>query len=221
MQEAPFAMKKPNIAKLREFGFAENGGTYAYGARIAEGQLQMTVTVTGGGDIRARVIDPATGEEYVLHRTSGAAGAFVGMVRTEYEALLTEIAERCFDPDVFKSACAREVISYVRAAYGGELEFLWKRFPGNAVWRREDTRKWYGALLTVPERKLGLASGETAEIIDLRADPEELAALVDGERYFPGYHMNKKHWLTIRLNGMVPAEEIFRRIDESYRLAAK
>lgn len=221
MQEEPFAMKKPNIAKLREFGFAENGGAYTYETRIAGGHLQMSVTVTGGGDIRARVIDPATGEEYVLHRTTGAVGAFVGMVRTKYEAVLAEIGEKCFDPDVFKSACAREVISYVRAAYGGELEFLWKRFPGNAVWRREDTRKWYGALLTVPERKLGLASGKTAEVIDLRVDPEELAVLVDGERYFPGYHMNKKHWLTIRLNGAVPAKEIFHRIDESYRLAVK
>ena len=143
------------------------------------------------------------------------------MVRADHEAVLTEIAEACFEPDVFKSARAQEAISYVRAVYGSELEFLWKRFPGNAVWRREDTRKWYGVLLAVPERKLGIASDGTAEIIDLRADPGVLAALVDGERYFPGYHMNKKHWLTIRLNGMVPAEEIFRRIDESYRLAAK
>lgn len=89
------------------------------------------------------------------------------------------------------------------------------------MWRREDTRKWYGVLLAVPERKLGIASDGTAEIIDLRADPGVLAALVDGERYFPGYHMNKKHWLTIRLNGSVSAEEIFCRIDESYRLAVK
>ena len=220
MQEAPFSMKKPNIAKLVEFGFAEKDGAYTYETRIAQGQLQMTVTVSGG-NAHARVIDPAIGEEYVLHRTAGAVGAFVGMVRADHEAVLTEIAEACFEPDVFKSARAQEAISYVRAVYGSELEFLWKRFPGNAVWRREDTRKWYGVLLAVPERKLGIASDGTAEIIDLRADPGVLAALVDGERYFPGYHMNKKHWLTIRLNGSVSAEEIFCRIDESYRLAVK
>lgn len=61
----------------------------------------------------------------------------------------------------------------------------------------------------------------TAEIIDVRCDPEELAKLIDNRRYFAGYHMNKKHWLTMPLDGTVPIEEICSRLGESYRLAAK
>ena len=33
--------------------------------------------------------------------------------------------------------------------------------------------------------------------------------------------MNKKHWLTILLDGQVPSREIFRHIDQSYTLAVK
>ena len=47
------------------------------------------------------------------------------------------------------------------------------------------------------------------------------ARLVDGEVYFPGYHMNKSHWVTLCLDGRTTAEEICRRLDESYCLAGK
>ena len=43
--------------------------------------------------------------------------------------------------------------------------------------------------------------------------------MIDKKRYFPGWHMNKKHWYTIILDGSVSTEEICSRIDESYRLA--
>ncbi len=95
------------------------------------------------------------------------------------------------------------------------------KHPDNAIWRRKDTRKWYGALLTVSKRKLGLEDDDMVEIVDLRIPPEELEALIDGQRYYPGYHMNKKHWFTMCLDGSVPIKEICRRIDESYRLAEK
>lgn len=33
--------------------------------------------------------------------------------------------------------------------------------------------------------------------------------------------MNKKHWITVCLDGSVPPDEIYRLLDESYRLARK
>ena len=44
------------------------------------------------------------------------------------------------------------------------------------------------------------------------------------ERYesvTPGYHMNKKHWNTVRLDGSIPNREILEWIDDSYNLVAK
>ena len=34
----------------------------------------------------------------------------------------------------------------------------------------------------------------------------------------PGYHMNKKHWNTVLLDGSIPESEIFSWIDHSYSL---
>ena len=36
----------------------------------------------------------------------------------------------------------------------------------------------------------------------------------------PGYHMNKKHWNTVLMDGSVPDKEIFSWIDHSYDLIA-
>ena len=59
------------------------------------------------------------------------------------------------------------------------------------------------------------------EILDLRANPDEVDSIVDNKKYFPGYHMNKKHWITIILDGSVPEKELYKKIDISYSLAVK
>ena len=37
----------------------------------------------------------------------------------------------------------------------------------------------------------------------------------------PGYHMNKKHWNTIIVDGTLPNKQICRFIDDSYQLVSK
>ncbi|MBD5632439.1 MAG: hypothetical protein HDP34_04350 [Clostridia bacterium] len=221
MTDSVFKYKSPVFNKLKQFGFIESDGAYSYVTDVLNGQFEMRVNILLSGEVKTELIDLSTGEPYTLHLVEEAAGAFVGEVRAEYSRVLTEIADKCFERDVFKSDCAHKLIEYVREKYGDELEYLWKTFPSNAVWRRKDNNKWYAAVLTVSKRKLGLDSDEVCEIIDLRIDPDELSEVVDGKKYFLGYHMNKKHWFTICLDGSVSAEEICSRIDKSYIIAEK
>ena len=58
--------------------------------------------------------------------------------------------------------------------------------------------------------------------INLKCEPERAIEL--REQYpsvEPGYHMNKKHWNTVTLDGSIPPKEIFSMIDHSYDLVAK
>jgi predicted DNA-binding protein (MmcQ/YjbR family) len=57
--------------------------------------------------------------------------------------------------------------------------------------------------------------------INLKCDPAY--ALEIRESYAavsPGYHMNKKHWNTVLLNGTIPDPVVFGWIDHSYNLVA-
>mgnify|MGYP005922069581 CR=1 FL=1 len=55
--------------------------------------------------------------------------------------------------------------------------------------------------------------------INLKSDPQK--SLLNQQIYpsiKPGYHMNKKHWLTLVLDGTLPDPEIEERIQESFAL---
>ena len=142
-----------------------------------------------------RVLQAATGEEYVQHRVSSATGKFVGKVRADVESLMGKIASSCFEKDVFKTSLARRILSFAFEKWKDSPEFLWKNFPDYAVLRRKDTGKWYAVLMRVQGRKIGLETDDTLEIVDVRKDPAENDADL-----LPGYHMNKKSWATLVLD---------------------
>lgn len=214
-----FKNKTLNSEKLIKYGFEKVEEGFVYSTEIYDNQFRLTVRVDGNGEVETELFDLAAEEVYTLHLVAEASGEFVGRVRSEYEKVLNDIADNCFDSDIFRENCSHRVIEYVSEKYGDELEFLWERYPDAAVLRRKDNKKWYALFMTIPKSKLGLDGGEPVEIIDLRFGVDELPKKVDGEKYFPGYHMNKKHWITMLLDGSVAGDEILNYIDESYKLA--
>lgn len=214
-----FKYKKPNYEKLAAYGFVMDDGKYVFHSPLEKSNMIMNVSVDLFGEIDMNVWDSATEEPFTLIFVESAIGAFVGDVRTECEEVLSDIAEKCFETEIFKSEQAKQVIEFIRSSYDTTLEFLWKKCPDIAVMRRQDNDKWYGIIFTLSLRKLGLDSDDIIDIIDLRIPPDELENAVDYHSYFKGYHMNKKHWVTILLDGSVSIDEIFSRIKDSYSLA--
>lgn len=213
-----FSDRRADPEKLRAYGFRETDGAYLYEQPLLSGAFTLRVRVCADG-ADACLIDAATDEPYTLFLVEDAQGSFIGEVRAAYCDALSAVAEACFAKTVFQSGYSESVIEYARNTYGDELEFLWEKSPKNAILRRKDNRKWYAALLTISKSKLGAFPDEEIEVLDLRAAPEAIPDMVDGKRVFAGYHMNKKHWITLPLDGTLPAEEICAMLDTSYALA--
>jgi len=58
--------------------------------------------------------------------------------------------------------------------------------------------------------------------ISLKCDPMEAEALrSEYKGITPGYHLNKKHWNTVVLDGSVPSDLVKEMIDNSYDLIVK
>ena len=58
--------------------------------------------------------------------------------------------------------------------------------------------------------------------ISLKCDPMEALFLRDMyTAVTPGYHLNKRHWNTVTLDGSVPEAELRRLIDDSYILVVQ
>lgn len=72
--------------------------------------------------------------------------------------------------------------------------------------------------MEVGREKLGLAGDGPIEIINLKCDPGLVGSLRGKPGFHPAYHMNKEKWITVRLDGSVPEEEIKKLVDLSYQL---
>ena len=58
--------------------------------------------------------------------------------------------------------------------------------------------------------------------INLKCDPDDALALRDQYvAIIPGYHMNKKHWNTLMIDGSLTESLIFELIDHSYDLVVR
>lgn len=58
--------------------------------------------------------------------------------------------------------------------------------------------------------------------VNLKCDPDRALELRDRyEEVQPGYHMNKKHWNTVEIEGGIPEGELRKMIDHSYELVVK
>lgn len=110
------------------------------------------------------------------------------------------------------------VIDYAREYYGSEPEYLWKNTPDACVFRHLENRKWYGLVMNISKEKLGISESGNIDILNVKCDTMMIGSMLLKKGYFPAYHMNKKHWLTIVLDGSVPEEEIRLFIDQSYEL---
>ena len=211
--------KKIDLKRLKKFGFKLKDNSYYYTTSLLKNQFEMCVKINVDNSIFTEIIDVETSEPYVLHLLETKRNAYGEKVYKTYSEVLEKIKKECFEDEIFKTDYTKEVVDYVKNKYGDELEFLWEKSPKTAVVRRKNSNKWYALILTLSKRKLNLDSDEAVEIINLHNSPEEIEKLIDNKRYFPAYHMNKKHWCTICLDGTVELEKIYKLIDVSYELA--
>ena len=211
--------KKIDLKRLKKFGFKLKDNSYYYDTSLLKNQFKMTIKINLDNSIFTEIIDTETNEPYVLHLLEMKRSGYSEKVYKEYSDILEKIKKECFEDEIFKANYTKEIITYVKNKYGDELEFLWEKSPKNAVIRRKSSNKWYAIILTISKRKLNLNSDKIIEIINLHNIAEEIEKLIDNKRYFPAYHMNKKHWCTICLDGTVELKEIYKLIDVSYELA--
>lgn len=115
-------------------------------------------------------------------------------------------------------ATRAEILAYVKNAFQTEPDYPWRRFPEYAVLRHAGSGKWYGVIMNLPKARLGLEGAGNIDVINLKS-AHVLDILVNSASgALPAYHMNRKHWITLVLDGGFPDDELFDLIHESHGL---
>ena len=115
---------------------------------------------------------------------------------------------------------AQEILQYAEQTWGHRPDAPWLKYPENLVLRHPGSRKWYALLMPVARCKLGLSGEGSVDVINLKCGAELSGSLRQMAGCFPAYHMNKKLWLTVLLDGTLPTEEILQLVELSFSLTA-
>ena len=111
-----------------------------------------------------------------------------------------------------------DILKYSQEKYNIKPIYPWTLLPEYAVLRHESSLKWYALFMNVDGQRLGLTPGRIYDVIDLRCPDAEILSLLEKEGFLPAYHMSKKNWITILLDGSVALEEILKLLDTSYTI---
>ena len=208
-----------NYNKLLEYGFILKDKTYYYEKNILDNRFKIIVEISS--EMISKVIDNRLDEEYLLVDVESATGNYVGTIKEEYNNILSDIINTCTKNEKYKSKQLKEVLKYIKSIYNDNPEFLWKSSPNTAAIRNKKNSKWYVVIMPVLASKIGINSNEEIEIIDIRYQKDRTDDVIDNTNIFPAWHMNKKSWITINLNGTLDNEIIYSLIDNSYELSLK
>lgn len=206
-----------NDTKLKNYGFYKEKDNYIYQTNIMKNTFEVTIIIPKDQKFSIKVVDLNTNYEYTLYRIESQTGKFVSEVREELTDLLTDIKEKCSEDTKFLTAQANRIALKIQELYQGHPEFLWKKYPGYAIFRNNENKKWYAAIMNILKEKIEKGTYKV-EIIDVKLNPEKIQTLLPKKGFYEAYHMNKKTWITILLDETLSDEEIMSYVQESYDL---
>ena len=111
-----------------------------------------------------------------------------------------------------------ELAAYLTDTYSVTGEHLFARYPNFRVFRHEGNKKWFAVIMDIPRKKLGLTGDGEISVVNLKCDTRLIGSFRKEPGIFPGWHMNKAHWLTVALDGSVDDEKLKFLVDMSYEL---
>lgn len=122
-----------------------------------------------------------------------------------------------------KESQASNITAHIRDKYGVEPEFLWpERYPTYCIFRHDGNKKWFALIGRIEWKSLGRDGKELVDIINLKFDNGQALDFAENTPgIYPAYHMNKKHWITIALDGTLPNEMVMELVKKSYLLTDK
>lgn len=114
----------------------------------------------------------------------------------------------------------QECEKYIFEEYGVEPDRPWSDDMDACVFRHANNKKWFGLIMNISKSRLGINEEGNVDVINVKAEPAAIGSFLNDPGFFPAYHMNKKYWVTILLDGSVPADKISFFLENSYNLTA-
>ena len=115
----------------------------------------------------------------------------------------------------------QELAAYLADTCRADGEHLFAKYPSFLAFRHNGNRKWFAVIMDIPRKNLGLTGEGEISVVNLKCDTRLIGSFREEPGIFPGWHMNKNHWLSVALDNTVDDEKIKFLVDMSYELTKK
>ena len=193
--------------KLIDYGFQLKDKKLVFEKKLSKEDFKVIVEFDN--QLSGKIFDLSINDEYTNFRIENLNG-FSCEIREEYVNLLIDIRKYCAEKEWLSFAQAKRMSNFIEKKYKDLPEFLWEKFPNYAIYRNKENKKWYALFGVVEINKVDKSSKSKniVEIINLKADKNEIQNLVKKKGIFEAYHMNKKSWISIILDDTLKDFEI-------------
>lgn len=227
IEEEVFQKKKWDMARMDAFGFsrADENGVRTYAEDFMNGDFRAEIFVDGNGNADGKVMDNAMEEEYLPVKIRSRAGAFVGEVRLQYEAILRKVAEACCTEEYFAFPQSNRLASEMEKRHHEKPDFPFSTAKSYGVFRYAGNKKWYGLIMQLAKGRIvqpvpESEAGKMTEFLNVKIPEGRMEEALSTNGIYRGYHMDSRNWATIILDGTVPDETVLLWLERSRELIA-
>ena len=220
-EDAYFKQKVLKHDSLEPFGFIATETGYEFRKPLMGEELEARLFIDLEGKLTGQIVDLEFNESYDTFRSPHASGTYVGQVREAYGGLLSQVADFCYDDQLFSSPQANRLANFIVKEFSDQADHPFEKYPDYLSYRI--VGKWYALLFPLKGEKLGLDSEKADQIYDvvnLKVDPKDMEQLMKMEGIFPSYHMSKKSWISLVLDETLPDDVVFKLVARSRSLVA-
>lgn len=215
LEETVFRRSSVDFSKLEPYGFIKSGKVFTLEKPFMNAAFKAVITIDKTGTVSGHVYDTDTGDIYLPLRVENCAGGYAEQVRTAYKAILEDVREKCFTPTLFISDQANRITKKIFELYGDRPDFPWGEKDGG-VFRNPDSNKWYGLIMNIDKSKLDHELSGAIDVMNLKISADKIPELIKRGGIYPAYHMNKKYWISVVLNDILPDRNVMALIEESH-----
>ena len=214
MEEKIFKRAIIDFGRLAKFGFIKSEDKWTYAELFMDGDFKAVVNITPQGSVSGTVYEVATEDEFLPLRVENMEG-FAGEVRSEYQKILEKIKAGCCRINYVVHPQSNRLTQAIFETYGDEPVFPWDNDDAG-VFKNPDNGKWYALIMCIDRSKLDKKLSGEVEVVNIKLDEAKIPELHKQNGFYPAYHMNKKNWITMVLDGSVPDDVLLALVDESH-----
>lgn len=201
----------PDERSMEEYGFLQKDGKSVFTKKI-EGSLYLVLTLEDE-KFEAKVWDKDFDDEYLPFNFEDGQSP----IKAQAERIIGEIIEKCF-------VCLNvrtNAIEALERRFGSLHEAPWEDDPDSITFKTKLSKKWFAIMMRIPADRLGLKGRNLIDVANIKLPPDKINALIDNVHYFRAYHMNKVHWMSVKLDKDSDISEFLSLAEISYSLAEK